>query len=127
MTAERILLDSVILIDLLNGVPAARQWLATMQEAGCVSAITRAEVLAGVTDAETVSDVRALLDGYSWLAIDPEVADLAAELRYRHRWKLPDALQAAVALHHGVLLATRNTRDFPPQVHPFVRVPYAAP
>jgi predicted nucleic acid-binding protein len=50
---------------------------------------------------------------------------LAARLRREHRWKMPDALQAAVARHHGLDLVTRNTRDFPPEAHSFVVVPYA--
>ena len=127
MTDRRVLLDSVVLIDMLNGHAEARRWLSTVQFVGCVSAITRAEVLAGIPDPVTAAHVRSLLDGYGWLEINPEVADLAAELRRRHRWKLPDALQAAVALHHGAWLATRNTRDFPQDIHPFVHVPYSWP
>jgi predicted nucleic acid-binding protein len=53
------------------------------------------------------------------------VADLAARLRREHRWKMPDALQASLAHYHGLSLVTRNTRDFPPDRHPFVVVPYA--
>ncbi|MBK6580422.1 MAG: PIN domain-containing protein, partial [Sandaracinaceae bacterium] len=55
---------------------------------------------------------------------DGPVADLAAALRREHRWKLPDALQAAAARQHGLRLATRNTKDFPPAKHAFVVVPY---
>ncbi|GIX27647.1 MAG: hypothetical protein KatS3mg123_1528 [Burkholderiales bacterium] len=52
------------------------------------------------------------------------VADRAAELRRRHRWKLPDAFQVAIAQHHGLRLATRNVKDFPPGRWDFVLVPY---
>jgi predicted nucleic acid-binding protein len=40
------------------------------------------------------------------------------------RSPLPDALQAAAAVHHGLMLATRNTKDFPPRRFDFVVVPY---
>jgi predicted nucleic acid-binding protein len=39
-------------------------------------------------------------------------------------WKLPDAFQAALALHHHLKLCTRNTKDFDPKKHSFVEVPY---
>lgn len=65
-----------------------------------------------------------MLDRFPTLGIDTAVADLAAHLRREHRWKMPDALQAALARHHGLTLVTRNTRDFSPDLHPFVVVPY---
>jgi predicted nucleic acid-binding protein len=46
------------------------------------------------------------------LAIAESEADLAAQIRRESRWKLPDAFQAAVAMIHGLLLVTRNSRDF---------------
>ena len=59
------------------------------------------------------------------LGIDTEVADLAAALRRANRWKLPDAFQAALARRHGLKLATRNVRDFPPERFDFVEAPYS--
>ena len=56
--------------------------------------------------------------------IDRETAARAARLRRQYRWKLPDALQAALAQQHGLRLATRNTKDFDPAQHAFVVVPY---
>jgi predicted nucleic acid-binding protein len=117
-----VLLDSVIVIDHLNGHRAATAYLRSLEDAR-ISVITRAEVLAGV-DGEAVNPVRRLLDLYPALPIDGETADLAADLRRRNRWKLPDAFQAALAQRHALKLATRNTRDFPPARHSFVVVPY---
>jgi predicted nucleic acid-binding protein len=117
------LVDSVILIDHLNGVAAATRFLARV-ESPCISVITRAEVLTGLS-ASSLEPVKRLLDRYPVLPIDREAADLAAELRRRHRWHLPDAFQAALAQLHGLRLATRNTRDFPPARHDFVLVPYS--
>ena len=58
-------------------------------------------------------------------AITAAEADLAARLRRSEGWRLPDALQAAVARHNMLDLVTRNTKDFPPDRYDFVTVPYA--
>ena len=118
-----VLLDSVILIDHLNGVGAATRYLESLKGAS-ISVITRAEVLAGLALSE-LAPVKEWLDRYPTLAIDRDTADLAADLRRQHKWKLPDALQAAVAQQHGLQLATRNTKDFPPRRYSFVVVPYS--
>jgi predicted nucleic acid-binding protein len=101
---------------------AAGSYLRSLRDAH-VSVISRAEVLAG-THPDGVTLVTELLDRYPTLQIDKKIADLAAELRRTHRWKLPDAFQAAVAQVHGLQLATRNTRDFPPARYPWVVEPY---
>ncbi len=118
-----VLLDSVILIDHFNGIDAATDYLSETQEFASISAITRAEVLTGFEPADEVAAAR-LLDRFLHLPIDADVADLAAQLRRDHGWKLPDAFQAAVARYHDLLLATRNCRDFPPERYEFVRIPY---
>lgn len=118
-----VLLDSVILIDHFNGVAAATAYLERMEGRAAVSVISRAEVLTGFAEADE-APARRLLDYYPTLGIDTPVADAAARLRREHRWKLPDALQAALAQHHGLRLATRNTRDFPPERFAFVMAPY---
>ena len=117
------LVDSVVLIEHLNGLEAATSWLAARPGELAVSAVTRAEVLTGCEEAE-MPRVGALLDRFALLPLDAAAADLAARLRRRHRWRLPDAFQAALAQLHGLRLVTRNTRDFPPSRHPFVLVPY---
>ena len=120
----RLLLDSVILIDHFNGRPEATRYLVSIASEAALSVITRAEVLAGFDPEDRVTAV-SLLDRFPILGIDQPVADLAARLRREQRWKMPDAFQAALAQYHGLTLATRNTRDFPPDRHRFVVVPYA--
>lgn len=119
-----VLLDTVILIDHLNGDAAAMRWLGSLKPGEAViSVITRAEVLVGADDEER-DMVLDLIENFPCLDITAAVADTAAKLRREHRWKLPDAFQAALAEHHGLQLATRNTRDFDPAKHAFVKVPY---
>lgn len=117
------LLDSVILIDHFNGIAAATDFLAETGAEAALSVITRAEVLAGF-DPATEALARELLDHFPSLPITAEIADRAAALRRTQRWKLPDALQAAVAQQHGLTLVTRNTRDFQPGGEIRVLVPY---
>jgi predicted nucleic acid-binding protein len=113
----------VILIDHFNGRTEATRYLERVAGEAALSVITRAEVLAGF-GAEDAALAEGLLGRFPTLGIDLAVADLAARLRREHRWKMPDALQAALAQFHGLTLATRNTRDFPPDRHRFVVVPY---
>lgn len=120
------LLDSVILIDHLNGIEAATEQVRKRAGELAISAITRAEVLAGLDD-EGAELVTSFLDRFAFLAIDAAIADEAARVRRRTRLRLPDALQAATALRHGLKLITRNTKDFPPARFPFVILPYQLP
>ncbi len=119
------LLDSGILIDHFNGLPQATTFLSQLDpQKTAISVITRAEVLVGVEeDMETL--VKAFLDQYRLLSIEKSAADLAASLRREHGWKLPDAFQAALALTEGCRLTTRDTRDFDPEQHDFVELPYS--
>ncbi|MEQ1526179.1 MAG: PIN domain-containing protein [Gallionella sp.] len=116
------LLDSVILIDHFNGRSEATQFLLE-NRASAISVITRAEVLTGF---DPVSEVqaKAFLSLFPTLQLTEADADLAAKLRREHRWKLPDALQAAVAINRQLTLATRNSKDFDPARHAFVSIPY---
>ncbi len=119
----KVLLDSVILIDHFNGIAEATSYLSQTHGDAAISVITRAEVLTGF-EAPVTRSVTRLLDSFPTLGIDEAAADLAAELRRRHGWKLPDAFQAAIAQQYGLRLATRNLRDFPPKRFAFVVVPY---
>jgi predicted nucleic acid-binding protein len=119
------LIDSVILIDHLNGISKATRFILGLNPLQtAISVITRAEILAGLGEEGQVN-VRPLLDQYQLLIIDKPIADLAAQLRRKYGWKLPDAFQAALAQHHKTKLTTRNTKDFDPKKHDFVEVPYS--
>ena len=118
------LLDSVILIDHLNGVPQATEFILALDpETTAISVISYAEILTGL-DEEGGRKARPLLQSFKMLEIDAAVAEKAAVLRRQHGWKLPDAFQVAIAILHDVKLYTRNTKDFNPQKHSFVEIPY---
>lgn len=121
------LLDSVILIDYLNHIPAAQAFLEEVQQEATISPITRAEVLAGYSHSQ-MKMIATALDEFELLVITAQTADLAARFRNdpkrRTKLKLPDAFQAALATQYGVPLATRNTKDFDAKRDSFILVPY---
>ncbi len=76
------------------------------------SVITRCELFAGrAIEEETV---HRLLEPFEELPIDRPVAERAGRLRRAGGLRTPDALIAATALEHQLVLVTRNTRDFRP-------------
>ena len=118
------LLDSVILIDHLNGIEKATQFILEIEpQQTAISVITRAEILTGIEEKDKTKIIP-LLSQYQLLIVDEPIADLAAELRREHSWKLPDAFQAAIAQQHKIKLTTRNLKDFDPRKHGFVEIPY---
>ena len=116
-------LDSVVIIDVLNGVAPAKAFIKAHAKDCALGAVTIAEALVGTEDDDRDA-VIAFLSQFKFLPMDPEDAILAASLRRKYRWKLPDTFQAALSLKHGLKLATRNTKDFDPTKLDFVHVPY---
>ena len=118
------LLDSVILIDHFNNISKATNFILGLNpEKTSISVISRAEILVGF-DENNIEKAKSLLDQYRILIINKEIPDRAAEIRREYGWKLPDAFQAALAIHHHIKLSTRNTKDFDPKKHSFVEIPY---
>lgn len=124
--AVRYLVDSVILIDHFNGIEDATRFLSEHGAECAISVIARAEALTGFDDAMTPV-ARTLLDRFETLPVTIEIGDQAARMRRAHRWKLPDALQAATATAAGLTLVTRDARAFGTSDAVSVLVPYAAP
>jgi len=115
------LFDTNILVDFLQGRPEAKRELALYDDPA-ISVICWMEVMIGAT-AEAAVGTRAFLSQFEVIGVDDTIAELAVELRRRHRIKLPDAIVWASARQRGCLLVTRNTRDFPAG-DPGVRAPY---
>ncbi|WP_426238433.1 type II toxin-antitoxin system VapC family toxin [Pararhizobium sp. DWP1-1-3] len=115
------LFDTNILIDYLNGIAQARDELALYEEKA-ISIISWMEVMAGARE-EAEAGTRAFLNGFSLVGLTAPIADLAVTLRRKRRIKLPDAIIEASAQANGMLLITRNTKDFAAD-SPFVRMPY---
>jgi len=118
------LLDSVILIDHLNTINVASDFIRSLSpEETAISVITYAEIMVGVKPADKAL-VKSFLYQFTIFPIDIRIAEIASDLRQKHGWKLPDAFQAAIAVHHNIQLTTRNTKDFSSAKHNFVEIPY---
>lgn len=119
----KVVFDTNILIDYLDGNPAAAAEIQRYSEP-IISRITWLEVLAGVRNESEEVDIRAFLGGFTIHELDERTAEIALDLRRERRLRLPDALILASAHAHSCLLITRNTRDFKAE-WPEVHVPYA--
>ena len=118
------LLDANILIDYLNNVSSAVEFMGSIDpKKTAISSVTLTEVLVGCNQNEK-QIILLLIEPFTFFDIDRAVAIRAANLRQDYRWKLPDAFQAAIAVEHKLTLMTRNTKDFNPAVHKFVKIPY---
>lgn len=116
------LFDTNILIDYLNAIPEARDEIGRFGDKA-ISVVSWMEVMVGA-DPQVAPATRVFLKRFKLVTVDDDIAERAVVLRRSHRIKLPDAIVWASAQEHGMLLVTRNTRDFPAD-DPGVRVPYS--
>jgi toxin FitB len=98
-------------------------WIASVPPASLfISAMTVGEIQAGAELTREQDDVRAdAIEAWLWemvsktqvIAMDTEIAILWAKLM-RGRWRslAEDSWIAATALHHDLVVVTRNIRDF---------------
>ena len=115
-------IDTNILIDYLSGSEKAKQELDAFEEL-YISVITSMEILVGASEGEEESTIRDFLRRFRVHPVDEGVAERAVEIRRKEKIRPPDAIIWATAQQLGILLVTRNTRDFPGR-HPGIRVPY---
>ena len=102
-----LLVDTDVFIDHLRGshrlAPGRRNRV-------CYSVITRCELLAGRTADDRV--IATLLAPFTELPVDRAVAERGGRVRRHVGIRAPDALIAATALEHGLVLVTRNRKHF---------------
>ena len=101
-----LLVDTDVFIDHLRG----SRKLEAHGERLHYSVMTRCELFAGQgTQEETI---RQLLAPFEEIPIDRKIAERAGRMRRAGRLRTPDALIAATAAEHQLILVTRNVRDF---------------
>lgn len=115
------ILDTNILIDYLKAIPQGLIEVDRYSQVS-ISLITWMEIMAGAKPADLQATRNALLT-FSCLPISQQIAERAFVIRRNRRLKLPDAIILATAQAAGVLLVTRNTRDFNAS-DPQIRIPY---
>ena len=114
------LLDSNIIIDVLNGKRGRGEWLANLTRQRHVLAccpINVTEVYAGMRPHEE-RPTSELLQSLQFYAISFQVARLAGELQNAHSKKgislaTADVTIAAVAIYYGLTLVTDNVKHYP--------------
>jgi predicted nucleic acid-binding protein len=116
------LFDTCILIDYLRGIGDARAEI-NRYDQKAISIVTWMEVMVGAA-ADVERGTRAFLEQFELVGVDGVTAERAVEVRKARRIKLPDAVIQASAEIGGMLLITRNAKDFSSSNLAFVRIPY---
>ena len=114
---RKVLVDTDILIDFLQGRERARGFLSARLEEALIycSAITVAEIFAGMKEHEREKTV-ALIESLHILAVTREIAERAGTYKRdenRQSLELDDCFIAATAFVIGAVLATGNGKHYP--------------
>jgi len=113
---KRYLLDSNTVIDYIAGLhpDKAVQWLNQLiDEEINVSVITKIEVLS--FDPDKDDNYPILIDFFessNIFELTDDIVNKTIQIRQKQKIKLPDAVIASTALMNGLVLVTRNTKDF---------------
>ena len=118
MLKQTFVLDTDIFIDLLRGVPEAKQFFEKIKRREYIayySAILEVEIFAGQSagspeEEKTINDVLELM---ARIDLDGTIAKKAGEFRRKYLCSVPDAIIAASAVAHKIhTVATRNRKHF---------------
>lgn len=124
-----ILLDTDIAIDYLRGVPVAVDFVQRHEQDIALSAVTVAELFAGVREGEETRELEEFIRLFPVIPVDLEIAKSAGLHRRdfgpSHGTGLADGMLAATADLHTLGLKTLNTRHYP--MFHGLRSPYVRP
>ena len=113
---KRYLLDSNTVIDYIAGLypDKALQWLNQLiDEEINISVITKIEVLSFEPDKD--DNYTVLVDFFessNTFELTNDIVNKTIQIRQKQKIKLPDAVIASTALVNGLILVSRNTKDF---------------
>ena len=129
--ADRVILDSDVLIDLARGEGRAIDLVdgfISRGERPCISIITEMELFLGARSKAEQRSVGQLVQRFAVLPISEMISVRARNLTVRyarsHGLTIPDALIAATTISNRSLLLTRNVRHFSFIPRLQVRMPY---
>ena len=110
------LIDTNTIIELLTQLlpPAGGAWVdgLMLRDEHAISVINWIELLVNPQSAQEKAVLELFIASSPVLPLDADVVRQTTLLRQQYRTKLPDAIIAATALVHGLVLVSRNTGDF---------------
>jgi len=111
------MIDTDVLIDFLRGVAKARDYVRSLQNRPFLSAVTVAELYAGVRQGNEQDHLDRLVGGFRVLPVSSRIAIAGGlysrQYRPSHGTGTIDALIAATAEAEGCVLVTLNRKHFP--------------
>lgn len=120
------ILDTCILIDVLRGNANATMFVTGLPHRPSVSAVTQAELTAGVRSKSEDAMLQSMLADFEFVPIDIEIAEQAGLLKRQygpsHGVDIVDAMVASSAIRAALPLATLNLKHFP--MFPGLERPY---
>ncbi len=115
MDKSEYLIDTNSVIDYLgNKLPSSGKDLMDLiiDKKPIVSVISKIEVLGYNSPKEHYKVLEEFISDCTILNLNEEVVNVCIEIRKKYKTKLPDALIAATAIVHDLVLITRNISDF---------------
>lgn len=114
--SERLLLDTDVIIEYLRDRPKAIEYLENLKSNLCLSAISVAELYAGVKGRREEESLKRFLAAFDVLPVNEEIARLGGSYRRdfgpSHGTGLADTLIAATAENHRVEFVSFNRKHF---------------
>ena len=127
--ANLLLIDTDVLIDYLRGQRDAVNYLENLAEPLLMSAMTMAELYAGVREGEERTKLDTFISAFTVIPLDPQIAIQGGlhrrDYKKSHNVGLADAVIAATVESQKAMLVTLNKKHFP--MLKAVIVPYKKP
>ena len=115
--SDRLLFDTDVLVDYLRGQRDATSYMEALTDRLFISAITAAELYAGVREGDERQALDTFVTVFEWLPVNEEIARIGGllrrDFRKSHNVGLADALIAATAQSCRATLVTLNRKHYP--------------
>ena len=113
---EKYLVDTDVLIDYIRGNPKAANFLENTDISLLISAISVAELYAGVREGKEREEIESFISAFEFIPLSLEISKKGGLFRRdygkSHGLGFADSLIAASAIHTDSTLVTLNTKHF---------------